>query len=75
MKEGRQRMLKTDNQPIFDGLGRRIKELVPGVRYTMVDHGYYTTALKPGETDSVKPVIPRAEEQYHDIQHGLKHQH
>lgn len=44
-------------KPLFDGLGRPIENLEKGVRYTMIDHGNYTTALRDGETDSIKPVL------------------
>lgn len=38
----------------------------------MVDHGYYTTVLRPGEVDSIRPVIPREEEQYIAMKLSLK---
>lgn len=65
-------MLKEQEKQIFDGLVRPIKALAKGVRYKMIDHGYYTTALKPGETDAVRPVLPRAEQRYLDDKLKLK---
>lgn len=57
---------------LFDGLGHPISRLESGIRYRMVDHGYYTTALKPGEVDSIRPVIPREEKRYIAMRLSLK---
>lgn len=65
-------MLKEQEKQIFDGLGRPIKTLTKGVRYKMIDHGYYTTALKPGETDAIRPVLPDEEQRYLDAKLKLK---
>ena len=57
---------------LFDGLGRPIASLKSEIRYRMIDHGYYTVALRPGETDSIKPVLPREEERYIAMKLSLK---
>lgn len=64
-------MNATDKR-MFDGLGQPISRLESGIRYRMVDHGYYTTALRPGEVDSIRPVIPREEERYIAMKLSLK---
>jgi hypothetical protein len=45
--------------------------LEKGVRYTFVDHGYYMTALRPGETEELKPELPEQEWAYRQ-QHPVK---
>ncbi|RNE33077.1 hypothetical protein FAM6165_00222 [Lacticaseibacillus paracasei] len=54
-------MLKPTNVPIVNGLGHIVSHLEKNVRYTFVDHGYYMTALRPGETEEIKPELPEQE--------------
>ena len=57
-------MLKPTNVPIVNGLGHIVSHLEKNVRYTFVDHGYYMTALRPGETEEIKPELPEQEWEY-----------
>ena len=64
-------MLKPTNVPIVNGLGRIVSHLEKNVRYTFVDHGYYMTALRPGETEEIKPELPEQEWAYR-LKHPIK---
>ena len=57
-------MLKQAKVPFVTGLGEVLPHLEKGVRYTFVDHGYYMTALRPGETEELKPELPEQEWAY-----------
>ena len=57
-------MLKPTNLPIVNGIGELLPQLEKGVRYTFVDRGYYLVALRAGETEEVKPELPKQEWEY-----------
>lgn len=54
-------MLKQVKVPFVNGVGKVLPHLEKGVRYTFVDHGYYMTALRSGETEEIKPELPEQE--------------
>lgn len=54
-------MLKQTKVPFVNGVGKILPHLEKGVRYTFVYHGYYMTALRPGETEELKPELPEQE--------------
>ena len=64
-------MLKQTKVPFVNGVGKTLPHLEKGVRYTFVDHGYYMTALRPGETEEIKPELPEQEWAYRQ-QHPIK---
>lgn len=64
-------MLSQTNVPFVNSVGEVLPHLEKGVRYTFVDHGYYIAALKSGETEEVKPELPKQEWEYR-LRHPIK---
>lgn len=57
-------MLKQAKVPVVNGIGKILPHLEKGTQYTFIDHGYYMTALKPEETEEIKPELPEQEWAY-----------
>lgn len=57
-------MLKLAKVPVVNGIGKILSHLENGSQYTFIDHGYYIVALKPGETEAIKPELPEQEWKY-----------
>lgn len=64
-------MLKQSKVPIVNGIGEILPNLEKGVRYTFVDRGYYLVALRNGESEEVKPELPKQELAYR-LRHPIK---